>query len=497
MGQQIASDDDGDDGRNFRIVAFLNAGDYYLRIEQSSFGGYSTAGSGKYALHGEATVLSPARLSLDRSTQEGAIDPNENADYFRFEVAELTNAVIYTTGGLDTIGRLLDSKGREIVSDDDGGDGRNFRVTALLWPGEYFLRVNPWVSSSGHRGTGSYNLHGEGMSASIAQLPLDGSSKEGVIEPGEDGDHFRIEVTELTEAILYTSGWTDTLGTLLDSDGREITSDEYGGAGRNFRLVAILRPGAYYVKVAQGGRSGLPPLHAEARAAPGTGSYTLHAEGASVSPIPLPLNGAPKEASIDSGQDRDFFRIEVTELTEVAIYTSGALDTEGALLDSDGSEIVSDDDGGLGGNFRVTTLLWPGEYFVRVTPWVKFSGQFDTGSYDLHAEGLSASPVHLSLNGPPQGGVIEAGEDQDYFQIEVTEPTAVALYTSGILDTAGVLFDANGFEYASNDDGGEQFINFRITKILFRPGQYFLRVYSSSGSQGNYTMHAEGILRGR
>ena len=79
-----------------------------------------------------------------------------------------------------------------------------------------------------------------------------------------------------------------------------------------------------------------------------------------------------------------------------------------------------------GGNFRVATLLWPGEYFVRVTPWVKFSGQFDVGSYNLHAEGMSASPVNLSLNGPPRGGSIEAREDQDYFRIEVTEPTAVA-----------------------------------------------------------------------
>lgn len=496
VGRQIASDDHGGEGRNFRIVAFLNAGDYYLRIKQNSFG-TSAAVTGKYALHGEGAVLSPARLSLDGSPQEGAIEPRENADYFRFEVAELTKAVIHTTGGLDTIGRVLNSEGREIVSDDDGGEGRNFRVTALLWPGEYFLRVNPWVSSSGHRGTGSYNLHAEGMPASIAQLPLDGSSKEGVIEPGEDGDYFRIEVTALTEAVLYTSGWTDTIGTLLDTEGREIVSDDHGGEGRNFRLVAILRPGAYYVRVAQAGNGGFLPHSPAERAAPDTGSYTLHAQGAAVSPIPLRLNGAPAEGSIDSGQDADYYRIEVTELTEVAVYTSGGLDVEGALLNSEGSEIVSDDDGGSGGNFRVATLLWPGEYFVRVTPWVKFSGQFDIGSYALHSEGMSASPVHLSLNGPPRDSVIETGEDQDYFRLEVTEPVAVALYTSGNLDTAGVLFAANGVEYASNDDGGEQFINFRITEILFRPGEYFLRVYSSSGSQGNYALHAEGILGGR
>ena len=221
VGQQIASDDHGGEGRDFRIVAFLSAGDYYLRVNQNSFGTATTA-TGKYELHGEGTIVTPARLSLDGSPLEGAIEPSENADYFRFEVAELTNAVIYTTGGLDTIGRLLDSKGREIVSDDDGGNGRNFRVTALLWPGEYFLRVNPWVSSSGHRGTGSYNLHAEGMSASIAPLPLDGSSKEGVIEPGEDGDYFRIEVTALTEggAVYEWAGPTRWVRCSTQTGGR-------------------------------------------------------------------------------------------------------------------------------------------------------------------------------------------------------------------------------------------------------------------------------------
>lgn len=252
-------------------------------------------------------------------------------------MTELTQAAIYTTGGLDTIGAVLDSVGREIVSDDDGGEGRNFRVAPLLWPGEYFVRLAPWVSSSGRSEFGSYNLHAEGTPASIAQVPLDGSSKQGAIETGEGADYFSLEVTELTEAV---------------------------------------------------------------------------------------------------------------------IYTSGGLDTEGALLDSTGEPIASDDDSGLVGNFRVATLLWPGEYFVRVAPWVKFSGQFDSGGYSPHAEGRQASPVHLSLNGPPHSGMIESGDDEDYYRIAVTEPTAAVIYTGGSLDTAGVLLASNGEELAFNDDGG-------------------------------------------
>ena len=485
-GREVASDDDGGEGGNFRIVALLNAGEYYLRIMHYSFDTGGKTG-GKYTLYASATALSPVQLALDGSSNEGVIEPGGDADYFRLEIAELTQAAIFTSGGLDTIGAVLDSEGRQIVSDDDSGEGRNFRVAPLLWPGEYFVRVAPWISSSGRSEAGSYNLHAEGTQAAIAQLPLDGSSKQGVIEEGEGADYFRLEVAELSEADIYISDAPGFVVALLDAEGREIRP----GADR---LTVLLQAGQYYARVAlaYGPFPAGPVPAAPVPAAIQPGGYNLHAKGTPLSPPRLVLDGTPAEGAIDSRDDTDYFRFEVTELTEAVIYTSGGLDTEGALLDSTGEPIASDDDSGLGGNFRVATLLWPGEYFVRVTPWVKFSGHFDNGGYSLHAEGRQASPVHLSLNGPPQNGVIESGDDEDYYRIAVTEPTAAVIYTGGSLDTAGVLLASNGEEFAFNDDGGEQFINFRIAAILLRPDEYFLRVFSSSGLPGNYTVHVEG-----
>ena len=68
---------------------------------------------------------------------------------------------------------------------------------------------------------------------------------------------------------------------------------------------------------------------------------------------------------------------------------------------------------------------------------------------------------------------------------------AVAIYTTGGLDTAGVLYDPDGRVIESNDDGGEDFVNFRISTILLRPGRYILRVLASSTSYGSYTLHSE------
>ena len=485
QGRQMTQDDDSGEGRNFRIVAFLRAGDYFLRIRHFTSGARTGAG-GRYLLRATGASLSPVRLALDGSTTEGVIEPEEDADYFRIEVTELTEAAVYTSGGLDTIGAVLDSEGRVIVSNDDGGEGRNFRVAPLLWPGEYFVRVTPWVSSSGSIETGSYSLHAEGTPASIAQLPLDGSSKQGVIEPGEDADYFRIEAAELTEMVIRTAGGSYVNVTVLDADGREILSDDGEGWG-NVRLTVLLQAGEYYVRVAP--RAGIYPAPA---AAPEAGGYDLQATGTPLSPPMLVPDGTAAVGFIESAEDADYFRIEVTELTEAVFYTSGGLDTVGAVLNSEGIQILSDDDSGSGGNFRIATLLWPGEYFVRVAPWVKFTGQFDAGGYNVHAEGRRASPENLSLSGPPHDGVIETGDDEDYYRITVTVPTAAVMYTTGSLDTAGALLGTDGSELAFNDDGGEQFINFRIAVILLRPDEYFLRVFSSSGTGGSYTLHAQG-----
>ena len=55
--------------------------------------------------------------------------------------------------------------------------------------------------------------------------------------------------------------------------------------------------------------------------------------------------------------DQDYFRIDVTGPTVAAIYTSGPVDTRGRLYDPDGREILEDNDGGEGDDFRIDTIL--------------------------------------------------------------------------------------------------------------------------------------------
>ena len=89
------------------------------------------------------------------------------------------------------------------------------------------------------------------------------SATPGWLDP-DDVDYFRIELDGPGTLTVYTDGWTDTEGGLLDGDGDLIASDGDGGEEANFRISRSLEAGTYYVRVR--GSSGA------------RGDYTLHAE---------------------------------------------------------------------------------------------------------------------------------------------------------------------------------------------------------------------------
>ena len=203
-------------------------------------------------------------LPLDGAPQEGIIGTEDDADYFHINATERMAVVIYTTGGLNSTGTLLDSEGREVVRSEGGGEGANFSMDVILWPGKYYLRVDSSSSTSGlgffslfvdlffggGAQTGSYNLHADGKALSPTQVSLDGMPHEGTLDRQTGGDYFHFELTEATETVLYSSGELDTVGVLFNSEGLEVASDDLGGEGNNFRISELLWPGEYYLRVA-------------------------------------------------------------------------------------------------------------------------------------------------------------------------------------------------------------------------------------------------------
>jgi len=94
-----------------------------------------------------------------------------------------------------------------------------------------------------------------------------------------------------------------------------------------------------------------------------------------------PEGGVDAEIANDWGDDADVFRFVLpgsptTDLWRVEVATSGALDVFGVLFDRHGERLAQADSGGSGGNLRLTRILSPGVYFVRIEGSLRAEGAY-------------------------------------------------------------------------------------------------------------------------
>ena len=236
--------------------------------------------------HGD--TRSDATLLSVGSSVAGQIETGGDVDYFQVQISGSGELAVYTTGSLDTYGRLESSSDSSLATNDDGGRGNNFRIDHSVDSGTYYLQVRGFSSS-----TGSYTVHasfsgggdglpgdggdglpgdgGDGLpgddhgdTRSDATLLSVGSSVAGQIETGGDVDYFRVQISESGELAVYTTGSLDTYGRLESSSGSSLATDDDGGRGNNFRIDHSVDSGTYYLQV-------------RGYSSSGTGSYTVHA----------------------------------------------------------------------------------------------------------------------------------------------------------------------------------------------------------------------------
>ena len=207
----------------------------------------------------------------------------------------------------------------------------------------------------------------------------------------------------------------------------------------------------------------------------------------------LPLD-VPVAGVIDSSTDVDMFKLTVPERREVLIYTTGDLDTAGALLDSRGSEIDAYD-----AAYIVTTennfLLWrtldAGTYYVSVS-----ATDGDTGSYTLHTESnvnttgfADAAPISLDSR---TNAIIDGADATDYYWLDVDAATDVLIYTTLDWgdDSVGALYDSNRQLLAESDDGHLRDSRSFVIRQRLNAGTYYVTVrYARNYQRGPYTLH--------
>ncbi len=74
-------------------------------------------------------------------------------------------------------------------------------------------------------------------------------SISGNLDTVGDIDYFRFLIKSDGTINAYTTGDTDTLGTLQNNSGNVITTKDGSGSGENFLITRVLNPGTYYIAV--------------------------------------------------------------------------------------------------------------------------------------------------------------------------------------------------------------------------------------------------------
>ena len=283
---------------DFFLGAVLEPGVYYIFVS-----GYGTS-AGPYRLHSwtgtdqAGSRATSATLPLD-SSQLGIIGSSTDEDYFRISVSTATDLQVYVEGPVDTVGELLDSGGNRLAYNDDSDFSlgtQSFFIAKTLSAGTYYVAV-----SSPEGETGPYRLSAmttvdQSNEIDTAEEMEPGTPVLGLIDPGADADLFKLEIIRAAEVFIYTTGDVDTVGTLIDSEGATLGTDDDNGPHLNFLIRENLGPGTYYIRV----ESYLLE----------TGPYALFAEPVMSPPL---VPGAHAVESIAEGYDEDYYKIEIAK----------------------------------------------------------------------------------------------------------------------------------------------------------------------------------------
>ena len=226
-------------------------------------------------------------------------------------------------------------------------------------------------------GVGAQTVDDHGNTFGSATPLSLGSSIAGRIDPGDDVDAFKLDLSgrsSTTDVWIYTTGKLNTVGWLYDAND-ELMAYDYDlatGQDDNFHLRSILPSGVYYLEVrSEGVETGDYTLHVEIAADAGSTTGTATALG---------LDG-PTTGTIETSEDADYFTFSLTESLNLALHgQSGNRDViHGTVLDSAGNEIGVNAYPG----FRVEDHFEPGTYFVRVSTPLEVSSH--PVPYTIHA----------------------------------------------------------------------------------------------------------------
>lgn len=381
-------------------------------------------------------------------------------------------------------------------------------LSALALLAALLLALAGCNSSSGSSGStgGGSTSDDYGNTCATAQSATLPSSVSGNLETGGDVDMFKVSITTTGTLVLRTSGTADTAIALFDGNcasvpaalSTSVTNTLAKPASLNQPTSAqlthtITQTGTYYIRVS--GTSAVV-----------TGSYTLSVSfststtssgddyGNTCATAHSVTMNSSTNGNLETGGDVDAFAITMASAGTLSVTTTGTTDTYGTLLDANCNPLQTDDDSGTDYNFAISTTVAAGTYYVEVSGY----DASITGAYTLVVSNSSittddygntcATAYDISANNSPTTGSLESAGDVDVFAVTLTEGGTLTVNAMGLINTVGVLYDANCNQVATaSSSGGVS--NFKINFNVSSGGTYYVSVAGASPSvTGNYAV---------
>ena len=187
---------------NPRGITFANGRFFIVNIFPAKVYAYSASGQHNDDHGNIPASATPAAIGSDTP---GRLDAGDT-DWFRVEVDAPGTLAVYTTGSVDTVGRLENASGTLVRTNDDSGAGTNFSISAPVAAGTYFVRVEGYGANT----AGAYTLH-----VRIGEPTTGGG------EPTRDGDCYVGLLVNSGESCTYP-GASETFSVTADGRGRFI-----------------------------------------------------------------------------------------------------------------------------------------------------------------------------------------------------------------------------------------------------------------------------------
>lgn len=282
-GTLLASNDDSNGNRNFKITRQLttgsryyikvkgfanNTGNYDLRVDYtigSSSGGSTGSSGGSSCIDNSNTMQTAYHLPL-LSWENNCLCCYGAEKWYKFTAnasAAHKNGGsgkynIRTSGPVILTGRLYDSNGSVIASNTAGYDGYGYYINAYLEYGEtyYVLTTAKSPESFGnfciYVGYDAVPTEPEypfaGMKSAMNIVP--NSSYYGSVRCAGAEVWFKFTPQYTRKYVIQTTGNTDTVGRIYNRQGELLGQDDDSGAALNFRKRMMLDAGTtYYIAV--------------------------------------------------------------------------------------------------------------------------------------------------------------------------------------------------------------------------------------------------------